>query len=657
MSFGPDTKMAKLKTRPISLQSRFLILQSLTFLLAVWFILAATYVTYRIEQNFEKPLTDLRSALAFDLQLDAKLGQIAAEAVGAHRQARAEPTAAFLEAERRLRELMAGYVQLDLPAGEVEILTEVQRVQEAYLVSAASLFARTPAPQTSESRLEATRALYFQISALLHRLRAQQVDRLVVSSNQLRNHRTMLFLILGAFAACGVLILLRFRQLHSGHLWKPLEGLRQTVLEMRRGNLRARCEVPESVELRPLAQTLEETASQLAEMKESLERKVAERTASLEAAQDQLVQAAKFSALGRLISGVAHEINNPLTSILGFSEVVLMREDLDARTRAHIETVREQSLRVRNLVANLAAYAQIGPQRSARIDLRSVADRLVELRAYQLRANNIVLHYSRPAGPLWVRADGDHLLQVFFNLLLNAEQAIRPYRNGSQGEIWLDLDPKGRSVEVSVRDNGSGMPAEVQSRVFDPFFSTRPTGEGKGLGLSVSLGIVRRMGGDIHLHSREGEGTTVQVALPLDLQGTLDAPLPEKKSNGGSAGEPPRALVIDDEAGITVLVEEALARDGWRATVLTNSTEAEAALAAARFRLVICDLKMPGMSGIDVFRMIRARHPELARRFILMTGNVTDAEEFREELAGVPILCKPFTLSQLREVVRQLMQP
>ena len=148
-------------------------------------------------------------------------------------------------------------------------------------------------------------------------------------------------------------------------------------------------------------------AGTLREMRDSLEQKVRERTAKLETTQRELAQAAKLSSLGQLVSGVAHEINNPLTSILGFSELALARPELDAQLRAQLQTIREEAIRLRTLVANLNAFARRGPHHTTRLDLRALLDRLAELRRYQLGANNITLHYDRPAKPVWVEGDPD----------------------------------------------------------------------------------------------------------------------------------------------------------------------------------------------------------------------------------------------------------
>jgi signal transduction histidine kinase len=174
---------------------------------------------------------------------------------------------------------------------------------------------------------------------------------------------------------------------------------------------------------------------------------------------------------------------------------MLARTELDPTLRTHLRTIRDEAARLKTLVANLNSFARRGPQRTAPVDLRQALDRLVDLRRYQLNANNIELHYDSPAGPLWVEGDLDQLVQVFFALVLNSEQAIGSYR--TKGDIWLACGGEGGRVWATVRDNGTGMSPAVQERIFNPFFTTKPVGQGTGLGLSISHGTILQHHGAI----------------------------------------------------------------------------------------------------------------------------------------------------------------
>src|SRR5208282_6083248 len=213
--------------------------------------------------------------------------------------------------------------------------------------------------------------------------------------------------------------------------------------------------------------------------------------ASLEIAQKEVLQSAKLASLGQLVSGVAHEINNPLTSILGFSEIVLGRPGVDPSVLA----------------------PRRAPHRTQRLDLRTVVDRLVDLRDYHLRADNISLHVAKPPDPIWVLADPDQLLQVLLNLLLNSEQAIHESRD--RGDIWIDCRAEGGAAHLIVRDDGLGMSSEAREHLFEPFFTTKPPGQGTGLGLSISHGIIQQHKGTILAESAPGQGTTIHIQLPV----------------------------------------------------------------------------------------------------------------------------------------------
>lgn len=482
-------------------------------------------------------------------------------------------------------------------------------------------------------------------------VQAQQLEKL--NAEMRASSRQMLGLLVG-FAGFSLAVAAWFRRAHQRYIWQHLDELGQLVAEVRRGNLSVTAEIPDTIEFGPLMEAFQEMAAELAEMRASLERKVVERTAKLELAQRELVQAAKLASLGQLVSGVAHEINNPLTSILGFSEVVLGRQGIDASVLAPLRTIREEALRLKNVVANLSSFARRAPHRTQRLDLRTIVGRLIELREYHLRADNITLHVAKPADPLWVAADPDQLLQVLLNLLLNSEQAIREARD--RGDIWIECRADEGTAHLSVRDNGSGMSAEALERIFEPFFTTKPPGQGTGLGLAISHGIIQQHEGKIFVESKLGEGTTIEVELPISSDKAPASSSGNGTSKAATATSVMRnALVIDDEPGILEMVGDTLERMGCSVTLLQGSNEVETALQKSQFDVVLCDLKMPGQSGLDVYRLLRSTRPELAARFLLMTGNLADAQDHAAELASVPILPKPFTLGRLREAVGQML--
>ena len=478
-----------------------------------------------------------------------------------------------------------------------------------------------------------------------------ELARLEDSAARLREHTRVLILLLAASGLYAALLLLITRKMHREHLWEPLGRLHEMVWRVRRGDLNVSTPIPRSLEVGPLVESFLQLTTEVREMRERLEQKVAERSAELEAAQKQLLQAAKLSAMGQLVSGVAHEVNNPLTSILSFSEILLGNHKLTAQARAHLETVRDEALRLKKVVTGLSTFARRGLQHTERLDVRRVLDKLVELRKYQLTAGGIRLHVACPEQAIWVDGDADQLLQVLFNLVLNAEQAIQEGRE--TGDIWLGCEAVKGEVHITVRDNGAGMKPEVIERIFEPFFTTKPMGQGTGLGLSISHGIVAQHRGRFLVGSTPGEGTTMCVVLPR-----VEAPPPERPSVSEPVlSTPPaggRALIIDDEAQIVGLVQQALEARGWSTVTVTDSTAVESLLDGTAYDAVICDLKMPSKSGFDILNLLRRQRPELARRFLLMTGDLGDTDKQRLLEAHVPVLRKPFTLAQLRDAVHRL---
>ena len=468
-----------------------------------------------------------------------------------------------------------------------------------------------------------------------------------------------LLLVLGLFP---VAVMLWFRRAHEERIWIPLEKIHRMVVEVKRGNLDVKGEAPETVELGSLTTAFLGMASELREMRDSLEEKVKQRAAQLEAAHKDLLRTAKLASLGQLVSGVAHEINNPLTSILGFSEVVLGRPELDPSLQTQVRTVRDEALRLKRLVANLSRISRRSPGQLHLMDLRAILDRLLDIRTYQLAANNVHLQYRRPEKPIWVKGDADLLLQVMLQLVLNAEQSIRESRE--QGEIRLKCDVSDGRARITVEDDGCGMAPEIRDHIFDPFFTGRPAWQGTGLGLSISHSIVEQHDGEIGVESEVGRGTTMRVLLPLAVaeqsskqpgDSQIETPPLAVVSEMAASPEPAgRFLVIDDEADILNLVSVVLTKTGASVVTLQDSARLESVLDEGTFDAVLCDLKMPGKDGLWVLRTLREKQPELARKFLLMTGNLADADKARIDLEDVPVLPKPFTLDGLRTMVGEI---
>ncbi|MGB0036997.1 MAG: ATP-binding protein [Candidatus Acidiferrales bacterium] len=645
----------RVKPKPYSLERRFRLMQAGTVGVTLLLVSMVLFWNLTSERRLESSLDNLNATLALNRLVHSNHQ---AELLAFWEAYDNEPTSSRQKHDdlaRKTTELLQRYDAIPLSAEEQIEVARLGDLHKDFLaLTSVALTGKHQVANDGPQRWKLER-VSGQMESALGRLEQIQAQHAETLGNQIEESSRWLTFLLLASASFALVALVWFRRAHRNHLWGQLEELRQMVGEVRRGNLNVTGEIPDSIELGSLVRAFLEMASELRETRDLLEQKVIERTAKLETAQKELVQSAKLASLGQLVSGVAHEINNPLTSILGFSEIALGRPGLDPSLRGPLGTIRDEALRLRHLVANLTSFARRAPQRTQVIDLRGVLDRLMDLRNYQLQSDNIVLHLIKPIQPVWVIADPDQLLQVLLNLVMNSTQSIKDCRD--HGEIQIACGTDAYVAWLTVKDNGAGMADDVREHIFDPFFTTKPTGQGTGLGLSISHGIVQQHRGAIVAESKLGEGTLMRITLPL----AAEAPPENQKSPATNRPEKKaqrpewHALVVDDEKDILEMVEQALERLKCRSTLLLGSGGVEAALDKEKFDFVISDLKMPGKNGLDVYRMIRAKYPDLANRFLLMTGNLADADEHDIELEAVPILSKPFTLARLREAVEQLL--
>jgi len=383
--------------------------------------------------------------------------------------------------------------------------------------------------------------------------------------------------------------------------------------------------------------------------------------------QAQLIQNDRLASMGTLSAGIAHEVNNPLSFILTNLETAL--EALPpspsplAEVRESLEEAWEGAVRVKELVREMRKLSHFDDEERP-VDLREVAEAALRVARKELEYRARVEAELPPDGQTVVLGNRGQLFQVVLNLLLNAAQALvgtrrggaTPPAAGSSHVVQVRVRVTGRWVVVEVEDDGPGIPPEAQHRVFEPFFTTKPVGEGTGLGLSICRGIVTNHGGDLLLDSEVGRGTRVEVRLPRPDPGRVAA-APEGRPASFPPSTPPngpkrRMLLIDDEALVGRAVARAL-RDRHELDLATSKAEATRLLADGRdYDLVLCDVMMPGGSGVDVHGWLTAHRPDLLQRFVMMTGGVflPEAEEFLER-ADVPFVSKPLD----REMLEQLL--
>jgi PAS domain S-box-containing protein len=372
----------------------------------------------------------------------------------------------------------------------------------------------------------------------------------------------------------------------------------------------------------------------------------------LRRAQGQLQQADKLAAMGQLVSGVAHEINNPAAIISGFAQT-LMLDDLRPEQREIVEMVRDEAMRIGQITTNLLAFARMsGPERSL-VDINELVRRTHTLRSYHLNTLNVEVRLELDPVEPRVWANMSELQQMLLNLLINAEQALDDFPG--HRAITLRTHAEGPEVKFECRDSGPGIAPEIRSRIFDPFFTTKPEGVGTGLGLSICYGIVRSHGGRITVESEPGRGASFQVALPLDLR-SMPRPSGEAAVQGPAAAEQPVAvLVVDDEPGIRQATARFLNRSGMQVRAVSDGAEALRALRGQSFDVILCDVRMPGMNGRDFLIRLREQAPALVSTLIFATGDSLDADTAALLAdSGAPSLVKPFDFDALERLVRDV---
>jgi two-component system NtrC family sensor kinase len=358
-----------------------------------------------------------------------------------------------------------------------------------------------------------------------------------------------------------------------------------------------------------------------------------------------------MSALGQLVSGVAHELNNPLSVIIGYGQLLLAR-DVPATLKRPLELMVTQGDRMAKIVRNLLYFARQRPPERAAVDVRQVMEQTLALRLNHLTLSGIVVERDFPGALPAINGDAQQLEQVFLNLLLNAEQAILETKPGGRIVLRARLRPDGRAILAQVVDDGPGIPAEALSRVFEPFYTTKTVGMGTGLGLSVSYGIAQEHGGRLSVDSRPGQ-TTFTLELPV-----TELPVPDRAARDRRVyhGVGKVALVVEDEPSVLDLVVTLLGESGWRVEVAPGGRAGLESVLGNRYDLIVSDIRMPDGNGQEFYQRALAHDPALRRRFIFITGDTAgdSARAFIDD-AEVPVVEKPFSPTAFEEAVWRLM--
>ena len=368
----------------------------------------------------------------------------------------------------------------------------------------------------------------------------------------------------------------------------------------------------------------------------------------------QLLQAEKLAALGQTISGVAHELNNPLATILTSSER-LTGKSMDPEVRRAFETILGEAERAARIVRSLLTFARKRNTTRTLVDVNQIVRETLALRAYEQRLASITPIDALASGLPPVFADPHQIQQVMLNLVINAEQAMVSAHGRGTLVVRSWQDPERDVVLLEVSDDGPGVSGDVMPRIFDPFFTTKDVGQGTGLGLTVAYAIVQEHGGRLRAESKPGEGAAFVLELPTSgagLRPVVPRPAALPRDVGGGA----HVLLVDDEPRLAAAVADALGEAGFEVDKAHDGAEALERVAAAQYDLIICDLRMPRLDGQAFYRAIATSSPSLVRRIIFVTGDVagTEAGRFLEE-SGCRWLTKPFRLADLLRVTREVL--
>ncbi|MDD5511597.1 MAG: transporter substrate-binding domain-containing protein [Dehalococcoidales bacterium] len=360
----------------------------------------------------------------------------------------------------------------------------------------------------------------------------------------------------------------------------------------------------------------------------------------------------RLASIGEMASGIAHEINNPLTSVVGFSEL-LMEKDLPEDLRQDVEIIYDSSQRVAGIVKGLLTFARQHKPVQNRTGINEIIESTLALRKYALETSNIEVEARFDNGLPWTVADTGQLQQVFLNIIVNAEAEMK--KAHGRGRLTIRTERAGDRIRISFADDGPGIARENLERIFDPFFTTKEVGEGTGLGLSLSRGIITEHNGALYAESEEGKGATFFVELPIVTEeeekvedtGAIKA---SEKIIGG------RILVVDDEPAILALLNKLLGGEGYDVATSGSGREALGMIKEQEgYDLIISDIRLPGLSGAELYDELGGIAPSLQKRVIFITGDVISANT-REFLktTGVPCVPKPFDIASLKEEVKRV---
>lgn len=377
--------------------------------------------------------------------------------------------------------------------------------------------------------------------------------------------------------------------------------------------------------------------------------------------QEKLSHTAKLSALSSLVSGVAHEINNPLSTILGFSELALMRDKQDPRLKDDLIEIQIAAQRVHKIVKGFLTFSRRQTVQREMQDINALLEEMLSVIQYDFKINNILIETQFSEALPCFYGDKQQMHQVFVNLLTNAKHAVE--EGGGERRVGVQTLCEDGKIKVFVKDTGAGIPEKNRARLFEPFFTTKGAGKGTGLGLSVSLGIVTQHGGCVYLTEDEGWSTVFCVEFPVPVNGAADEV--EALLADGSVEIAPRqdgfagkqVLVVDDEEQIRMMLREWLVGMGCKVELAEDGDKAIQKIKKREYDGIICDMRMPNGRGEDVYVFLEEKFPHLTRKLLFSTGDVVNGStrDFLEE-KNCAYLEKPFLFGEFMEKVSVILK-
>jgi signal transduction histidine kinase/CheY-like chemotaxis protein len=435
----------------------------------------------------------------------------------------------------------------------------------------------------------------------------------------------------------------------------PLRELHAAAEAVGRGDFSQRVNILSRDEFGELGHAF----NQMTENIELSQSKLKHTVETLKTTQAQLIQSEKLSAVGEFVAGVAHELNNPLAAVMGFSEM-LRNADVGEKHARHLDLVFKSAQRCQKIVQSLLSFARRAAPERRPVSVNHLIEDVLEMIAYPLRTSNVKVVTQFAAKLPVVLADGHQIQQVVLNIINNARQAIESHKGSGRISITTTFDV--HFVRVFIEDNGPGIAPENLKRIFDPFFTTKEVGKGTGLGLSLCYGMIREHGGNILVSSQLGSGATFTIELPVaDEAAWFETSFMTKTTTATNKldareGSGKKILVVDDEEFILQMIKEELVRHGYDVVTVVNGESALGEIRAKKFDAIVCDLKMPGLNGRQVYERLREENPDMSRRMAFVTGDIV-GDQLRDFLEAEkrPCLTKPFSLGDLRQTVKHLL--